>query len=235
MTDIRNMVITGVGGAEQVGATLARYFAAAGWRVHLLGLDQSLLDAAKATLPAASQGAAIACDLTVQAAVERAAAEIARAGGDSVHAVVLAAGGFAMSGPVADADIDTMNRQLSINLMTAAVTTKAMLPAVRRARGALVYFASDAALPGGSAAGKSAYVAAKSALVGFMRAVAEEEGAKGVRANAVAPTAIRTRTNLDAMGDHGQYVEMAQLAGTVEFLCGDGARAMTGQVVRLAP
>jgi len=54
-----------------------------------------------------------------------------------------------------------------------------------------------------------------------------------VRANAVAPTSIRTADNVAAMGDQAGYVSREEVAEAVRWLCGDAARAVTGQVIRL--
>jgi len=53
----------------------------------------------------------------------------------------------------------------------------------------------------------SGYIAAKSAVVGLMRSVADEGRSRGLRANAVAPISIRTGDNLRQMGSATRYVE----------------------------
>ena len=67
-----------------------------------------------------------------------------------------------------------------------------------------------------------------------MRTVALDEKAHGVRANAVAPTAIRTATNLADMGDKSFYVERESVADAVAFLVSPAARNVSGQVITLA-
>jgi NAD(P)-dependent dehydrogenase (short-subunit alcohol dehydrogenase family) len=67
-----------------------------------------------------------------------------------------------------------------------------------------------------------------------MRAVADEEREAGVRANALAPTSIRTATNVASMGDVVRYVEREQVADAVLYLCSDAASAITGQTIVLA-
>ena len=121
---------------------------------------------------------------------------------------------------------------ITINLTTAFVATRAFLPLVRRARGAMVYFASTAALPRASVSNMSAYAAAKGGVVTLMRAVAAEEKGNGVRANAVAPLAIRTAENLASMGEEHQYVERETVAAWVLWLS-TRAAAVNGQVIRL--
>lgn len=123
---------------------------------------------------------------------------------------------------------------IDINLTTAYLVTRAFLPLVRAARGSFVYFASEAVAPGGKVANIAAYAAAKAGVVSLMRAVAQEERASGVRANALAPTSIRTSANVQAMGENVRYVEREEVAAVVAFLCSDAARAVTGQLVALS-
>jgi NAD(P)-dependent dehydrogenase (short-subunit alcohol dehydrogenase family) len=67
-----------------------------------------------------------------------------------------------------------------------------------------------------------------------MRTVALDEEVNGVRANAVAPTAIRTATNVADMGDNADYVERESVADVVAFLASPLARNASGQVLVLA-
>jgi NAD(P)-dependent dehydrogenase (short-subunit alcohol dehydrogenase family) len=55
-----------------------------------------------------------------------------------------------------------------------------------------------------------------------------------VRANAVAPTQIRTATNLTSMGADKEYVERESVADVVAFLASPLARNISGQVITLA-
>jgi NAD(P)-dependent dehydrogenase (short-subunit alcohol dehydrogenase family) len=138
-----------------------------------------------------------------------------------------------MSGPVGESDVATWHRLVAINLTTAYLATRAFLPLLRPAQGSIVYFTSVAALPGGNPGKMAAYAAAKSGVLTLMRAVASEERATGVRANAIAPTAIRTAANIEAMGENAKYVEREDVAATAVWLCSTAAKAVTGQVVQL--
>jgi len=233
------VVITGVGRAGQVGEALALGFAQRGATLALLDLQQSEVDARAATLREAGYAiSAHAANLADADAAQGAAAEVIAATrekfGGAVHAVVCAAGGFGMTGPIDASDPAAWHKQFVLNLDTAYGATRAFLPALRAGKGALVYFGSVAALPGGKSAGMAAYAAAKSGVLALMRAVAEEEIAHGVRANAVAPTAIRTAANLSSMREDTKYVERESVADVVAFLASDAARNVNGQVITLA-
>ena len=232
--DGKTIVLTGAGRPGQVADLLAHAFAKRGASLVLLGRTLSEVNERAAELRAlGATASAFACDLTDVDATGKAARAAADAASGRVHALVNLAGGFGLSGPVADANMDVFHQQVAINLTTAYVATRAFLPSVRSAKGSIVFFASAAALPGAKVAGLSAYAAAKSAVVTLMRAVHAEESKNGVRANAVAPTAIRTATNVASMGADAAYVEPDDLANVVAYLCSDEARAVSGQLIAL--
>lgn len=233
--DDKVVVLTGVGRAGQVGEVVARSFAERGATVALLDLDEEAVRARAAELTSDGFSAsAWPCDLSNADDARRAAADVGRSISRDINALVNLAGGFAMSGPIEDADPAVLQKLLTINLLTGWNATRAFLPMLRVRSGAVVFFASASVLPGGGSLAKmSAYGAAKAGIVALMRSVADEERESGVRANAVAPTAIRTASNLRDMGEKEQYVEREQVAETVMFLCSESARAISGQVIRL--
>ena len=233
--DKRTIVLTGVGREGQVGEVVARAFAEEGATLVLIDRDEREVTERALVLqrlgfPAVGE----TCDLTDDAQVRALAGDVATRHGGRIDALINMAGGFAMSGSVDESDPAAWRRQLDINLVTAYLATRAFLPLLRAARGATVYFASAAALPGAPTGNMSAYVAAKSGVLALMHAVAQEERDTGVRANAVAPTSIRTAANLAAMDADVRYVEREQVAATVLFLCSDASSAITGQILRLA-
>ncbi len=233
------VVITGVGRAGQAGEILAKTFAERGATVALMDLQQTEVEARAATLKTVGYNVTAHAANLSDAETARAAAlqviEVHQAQFDgAVHAVICAAGGFGMTGPVDESDPAAWHKQFIINLDTAYATTRAFLPALRKASGSLVYFVSAAALPGGKTNGMAAYIAAKSGVIALMRTVAQDEVEHGVRANAVAPTAIRTAANVADLSDKTKYVERESVADVVAFLASDGARNITGQVITLA-
>lgn len=230
----RSVVLTGVGREGQVGEAVARAFAERGSRVFLVDRSEDQVRArAEALVAAGLRAAALSADLSDPVAVDALAARVRDATGGRVHALVHLAGGFAASGPVADSDPAAWSRQFTINLTTAYVTARAFLPLLRATKGAIVFFGSEAALPGARVAGIGAYAAAKTAVLTLAQAIAQEERDHGVRANALAPAAIRTAANLAEMGAEAPYVTREAVADVVLWLCSDAARAVTGQVVRV--
>jgi NAD(P)-dependent dehydrogenase (short-subunit alcohol dehydrogenase family) len=228
----RSVVLTGVGREGQVGEAVAQSFAEHGARVFLIDRNDAQVQArADALLAKGLRAAALAGDLTDTAAVTALADRVRDAAGGRLHALVHLAGGFAPSGPIAESDPAIWAKQFAINATTAYLTARSFVPLLRALKGSIVFFASEAILPGGRVAELSAYAAAKSAVVAVMRAVAQEERPHGVRANAVAPTTIRTADNLAAMGADVPMVTREAVADVVLWLCSESGRAVSGQVI----
>jgi len=219
----------------QVGEAVAGAFADLGASLVLVDRTAENVEARASDLVAAGKSArGYGCDLSRADDLAALAERVQREHGSRLAALVHMAGGFAMSGAVAESSVDVWNRQITINLTTAYLTSRAFLPMLRAGKGALVFFASEAALPGKAGSNRSAYAVAKSGVVSLMQSIAAEERANGVRANAVAPTSIRTAANVAAMGENVRYVEREEVAAAVTFLCSENASAITGQVVLLS-
>lgn len=231
-------LVTGVGARGQVGEAVAAALLGRGHSVIIVARSQSDANERVRELSDrvhAGRVTGYACDLADERQVTEFADRVRREHGERLDALVNLAGGFGASGPVAKSDPASIERLLTINFRTAYLTTRAFLPLIRAAKGAIVYFASEAVLEGARTSGIAGYVVAKSAVVALMRSVAHETAADGVRANALAPAAIRTATNEADMGHDARYVEREEVAAAVAFLCSPAASAVTGQIIRLAP
>lgn len=227
-------VVTGVGKPGQVGEIVARAFADAGAVTCLVDRDEKGVHEQAAALSGAGASAhAFACDLTDPAQTEALAARVGALAPAGVRALVNLAGGYAGGEPVGQLAADVWHRMFAINATTAYVCTRAFLPLLRRARGSVVFFASSAALPGAAVAKLSAYAAAKGAVITVMRAVAAEEREAGIRANALAPTSIRTKDNVRSMGEDVRYVTREAVANWVLWLSSPLSEPVSGQVIRL--
>ncbi len=228
----RNVVLTGVGRPGQVGEAVASAFARRGARLVLVSRQVDEARArADALVALGAQATALAADLSDVHAVSVLAGAVHELTGGQVHALVHIAGGFSMSGSVTESDPEEWTRLFAINGTTAYLVARAFIPMLRATRGALTCFATEAVLPGAHAKNRAAYVAAKSAVVAVIRAVAEEERANGVRANAVAPSTIRTAANVAAIGETAGMVSREAVADVVCWLSADAARAVTGQLI----
>lgn len=158
-------------------------------------------------------------------AATRIEAEIGRLDG-----LVNIAGGFAWES-VADGSVATWDRMYAMNVKTALVAARALLPLLQASKGAIVNVGAAASLKAGM--GMGAYAASKSGVARLTEALAEELKADGVRVNAVLPSIIDTPSNRADMADadFGTWVTPEQLANVIAFLLSPGASAVTGALI----
>jgi NAD(P)-dependent dehydrogenase (short-subunit alcohol dehydrogenase family) len=229
-------LLTGVGREGQVGETVAQRFLADGFDLILIDRTPANVQArAKALAASGRNVSAHACDLSDSESVIELFNEIAAGHPSGLTALVHMAGGFAVTGRVADTTVADWDHQLSINLRTAFLVARGAIPMLRKQRGSIVFFSSESGLTGAKVAQTSAYAVAKSSLLVLMQAISQEERSSGVRANAIAPAAIRTAANAASMPSGSSFVEREDVAAAVAYLCSAGAAAVTGQVLKLSP
>ncbi|GLY50642.1 SDR family oxidoreductase [Lentzea sp. NBRC 102530] len=119
-------------------------------------------------------------------------------------------------GDVLDGGDDIWRDVFELNLHAAVRVTRAALPALLEARGAVVNISSDSGRRiGAPGATPLPYAVAKSAINMFTRALAERVGPEGVRVNAVSPSLTRTHT----IAGEGGY--LSQVAGAIGVGHGD--------------
>ena len=133
---------------------------------------------------------------------------------------------------------------LAINLEAVFATTHAVLPAMQAARfGRLINIASEAGRLGSR--GGSVYAAAKGAVIAFTKSMALENARYGITANVIAPGPIDTPMLRRAVAAGGARLlkgmkgaTLLQRLGTPEevaaaavFLAGDAAGYITGETL----
>ena len=105
--------------------------------------------------------------------------------------VLVSNAGIQIVHPIEDFPLEEWRRMLAIHLDGAFLTTKACVKHMyEQSSGALIYMGSVHSYEASPL--KSAYVAAKHGLVGFMRTVAIEGAKHHVRANVICPGFVRT-------------------------------------------
>jgi len=238
---VRNVIVTG--GSRGLGLAMGQLLASAGYRVIAVARkDTAELAAARAAAAAAGVGAIEfraqdLSELNQMSAFTRGL----RAEFGPVYGLVNNAGlgTSGVLGIMRDQDIEKLVR---LNTLAPIVLTKYVARAMMGERdGRIVNVASIVALTGYS--GLSVYSATKASLVGFTRSLARELGPQGITVNAIAPGFVDTEMTQDmSEGQRDQIArrsamrrlaEPIDVARSVEFLLGDGARNITGTVITI--
>lgn len=144
--------------------------------------------------------------------------------------------------PFEEMRFDEWRRVLATVLDGAFICTQACLPHLARGgAGAVVNIGGMTAHQG--ARGRAHVVTAKAGLVGLTRALAHDLAAQNITVNCVVPGTIETQRGLpgapprpahrQALPALGRRGEPAEVAAAVRFLCGPGARYITGQSVHV--
>ena len=174
------------GPARGIGAETARRLAALGARLALVGLEPGRLAALAAKL--GPEHVWFECDVTDQAALERAVAGSVRAlGGIDI---VVANAGVASNGTVAVTPADALARTIEVNLVGVVRTVSATLPHVLEAGGYYLLVSSAAAIA--AMPGIAAYAASKSGVEQFGNVLRLELAHRGVRVGVAHPCWIDT-------------------------------------------
>lgn len=175
------------GANRGIGADTVRTLAAQGAQVTLCVRDRAAADRVAASIATPTQ--VVTADVTDRDAVRAAIAEAVRGFGP-VDLLVNNAGSVETI-PFLKAEPAHFTAMFAVHVLGAVHTAQAVLPAmVERGRGRIVNVASIAGLHG--APYLAHYVAAKHALVGLTRALAEEFRPKGIAVNAVCPGYVDT-------------------------------------------
>ncbi len=171
-------LITGT--SSGLGRGVAERLGALGWEV--LGTVRDTSTASELSFEA------VALDVTDDVAVAELGRKVLSRWG-RLDALVNNAGHL-LDGPVEELGADELRRQLDVNVVGAAAVTRAMLPALRVGRGAVIQVSSVAGQVGYPLLG--AYCASKFALEGLTEALAQEVVAQGIRVVLVEPSEFRT-------------------------------------------
>jgi NAD(P)-dependent dehydrogenase (short-subunit alcohol dehydrogenase family) len=237
MTTLTGCTALITGAESGIGLATSRLFAAAGARVHLVGLDAAGLRTAAEEL----DGGWTVADVTDAAAVQAAVADCG-----PLDILFSNAG---ISGPIAaltdypDADF---RRVLEVHVVGAFHLIKYALPQMRDG-GSVIINSSVVGLTADP--GIAGYATAKHAQVGLMRVAAKEGAARRIRVNTIHPgptdtafqrTVEQAATGADAAAAAaafdakiplGRHATVDEIARTVLFLASDESSFITGATI----
>ena len=166
------MTLLITGASSGIGKAAAALFAERGYQVFDL-----------------SRRGTISCDVTDEASVQRAVAEVMRRT-DHIDVLILNAG-FGISGPAECTPVEDVRRQMDVNFTGAVAVVQQVLPYMRRRRKGRIIFTSSVAaiLP---IPYQSFYSASKAAINAFALALQNEVRDYGICVSVLMPGDVRT-------------------------------------------
>ena len=188
---LKDKVCIVTGAASGIGKEIALTYGREGGKVVIADLNKGAAQAAAdEVVQAGGTAMAVAMDVTDEAQVNAAVAEVVAAYGGVD--VLVSNAGIQIVHPVEDFPYAEWKKMLAIHLDGAFLTTKACMPHMQKSGrgGSIIYMGSVHSKE--ASVLKSAYVTAKHGLIGLCKTVAKEGGKYQIRANVICPGFVRT-------------------------------------------
>ena len=156
--------------------------------------------------------------------------------------IAIHAAGITRDGVVWKLTPDEWDAVQQVNLRGGFSLIRHAIPVMRRASGGRIVLIGSINGSRGKR-GTSAYSASKAGLLGLAKSASREVGRFGILVNVIEPGWVETPMSERAPATIkemaiaetllGQLVEPEDVAAAVVFLCGPGARRITGQILRV--
>jgi NAD(P)-dependent dehydrogenase (short-subunit alcohol dehydrogenase family) len=217
------------GGTGALGSAVTRRLLEDGHRVaatHPRDADVESLTVGNAK--ATSKLVMVETDVTDLSSVDGAVAETRDRFG-TVEVLVHLVGGWHGGESVQEHSLETWRRIVDLNLTSAFLCCRAVIPGMLDAGwGRVVLVSSRTAKEG--RVGQSAYAVAKEGVATLAEVIAEECCGTGVTANVIAPSVLDTPANRESMptADFTRWVTPEVAAAMVAFLISDEAGTLRG-------
>ncbi|MFI5341647.1 MAG: SDR family oxidoreductase [Candidatus Methylomirabilales bacterium] len=170
----------------------------------------------------------IKANVTVEAEVQKLIQTMTQRLG-RIDILLTLVGGYVGDLPVAQLPEATWDQMMNLNLKSAFLCCKHVVPVMQRGGGGrIVTVSSRAAIK--VFPGISAYAAAKAGLLAFSETLASEVLKDNITVNAILPSVIDTPANRKAMpgADYSAWVKPEEIARVLLFLTSEASREISG-------
>lgn len=229
------------GGSRGIGAAIARQLAADGYYViiNYRSNSEAAAETLKAIEDAGGQGELLPFDVTEEQAVDTALEQWEDHHPDEYISVLVNNAGVRSDNLMVFMETEQWNRVMGASLNGFFFVTRRLLKNMMTHRnGRIVNIASLSGLKG--LPGQSNYSAAKAAMIGAMKALAQEVAPRKVTVNAVAPGFIHSdmtkdlnEAELKKTVPMNRFGEPQEVADLVSFLVSPKASYITGQTISI--
>lgn len=237
----RVALVTGAGSADGIGFACARLLRAGGARVAVTSTTERIFERLEELEGARDEVFAKPADLTDTEQVTTLVKEAERTLGpiDILvnNAGMVQVGRDEPSRPLAETSDADWRYGLDINLTSAFLVTRAVLPGmISRHYGRIVQMSSVTG-PVVGIADSGVYAAAKAGMLGMTRVLAIEAGSHGVTVNCIGPGWIETGSSSEAEIVAGRHTPLgrpgtpAEIGHVAVFLASEEASYLTGQLI----
>ena len=231
------------GGAGGIGQAVVKRLAKAGYAIYILDSNQQ---AGQATVDQLRQED---CQAEYRAVELRNGAEIKSVFAaierdtEGIDLLVNLAGGTLHKHPIQEFPLAEWREVIDVNLKATFLCCQAVCQSMRQRRtGVIINTSSNFGITGG--AGRTAYAAAKAAVIAFTKSLAVEMAPHGVRVNAIAPgltATVRVKrgysdTEWSQLGERipmGRAADPSEIAEGVAFLASEESGYITGQTLHV--
>lgn len=141
-------------------------------------------------------------------------------------------GGYIPSHKISEVSLEDWDRMMSLNLKSVFLCSREFLSHLsHRAYGRIISMSAMPALI--PSAGRGPYAVSKSGIVILTKVLGEELKGSGITCNAIAPSIIITKANIQAMPreDANKWVPPEQIAATMLYLCSREAISINGLTI----